>query len=121
MLDVAAEHLRTLLGILAQHVPQADVLAFGSRTTGEAAPWSDLDLVVRADERIELQDLGELRDALQRSSLPFRVDISDWHRVSESFRAVIADGAVVVRRGTLPPQSPPTPSTASGSTSPLPR
>lgn len=97
MLDLPAEHIRTLLAILAQHVPHAEVRAFGSRVAGGAAPWSDLDLVVEAEQRLELGTLGALEEALQRSDLPFRVDVVDWHRVTETFREAIAGDEVLLR------------------------
>ena len=34
---------------------------------------------------------GEIQDAFEESTLPFRVDVLDWHRISPSFRRVIQD------------------------------
>jgi hypothetical protein len=33
--------------------------------------------------------LGRLKEDLQASALPFRVDVSDWHRLSSEFQALI--------------------------------
>ena len=46
MIDLQPDHLALIQTILAQHVPQAEVRAFGSRVTGAARNYSDLDLVV---------------------------------------------------------------------------
>ena len=46
MVDMSDADLAVVLGILAQHVPDCMVRAFGSRVRGGARPYSDLDLVV---------------------------------------------------------------------------
>ena len=94
MVDVAPEHLARLREILAACVPAAAVHLFGSRTTGAARPYSDLDLAIDAGGPIELSILGALEEALQASDLPFRVEVVDWHRISEPFREVIRSAAV---------------------------
>jgi predicted nucleotidyltransferase len=91
MLDVSAEHLGLIVALLGEHVPGAEVLAFGSRVRGGAKKHSDLDLVVRSAGRLSLSTLGELRLAFQESDLPFRVDVVDWHAISDSFRSIIAE------------------------------
>ena len=42
----------------------------------------------------DLQDAlkaAVIQDAFDESTLPFRVDVLDWHRISPSFRRVIQD------------------------------
>lgn len=89
MLDVRPEELRTLKAILSVHLPGVDVWAFGSRAGGKPKPHSDLDLALITDRPIPLGKLAMLEDDLADSDLPFRVDLVDWSRASESFRAVI--------------------------------
>lgn len=59
-------------------------------------PWSDLDLVIIGDARMTPRDLGELREALEESTLPIRVDLVDWHATSPAFREAIAAQAVLL-------------------------
>ena len=91
MVDVSAEQLALIVAIVGRHVPGAEVLAFGSRVRGGAKKHSDLDLVVRSATSMSLATLGELRLAFQESDLPFRVDVVDWHAISDSFRSIIAE------------------------------
>ena len=65
----------------------------GSRVTGHAKPFSDLDLVVMGDEPLSLTTLAEIRDAFDESDLPFTVDIVEWATASAAFRRVIAEQA----------------------------
>ena len=43
--------------------------------------------------------LGLLVEAFQESTLPFRVDVLDWHETSPSFQAIIAEQYAVIQAG----------------------
>ena len=94
MIDVSAEQLAVIRAILDARVPGCKVLAFGSRANGRARKHSDLDLVVVGNTRLAFRTLAFLRADFEESTLPFRVEVLDWHRISESFRAVIDKSAV---------------------------
>ena len=75
MLDLTPTQLALVRGLLAGHVPDREVRAFGSRVTGRARRWSDLDLVVMGREALSDLALAHLRADLEDSDLPFRVDL----------------------------------------------
>jgi predicted nucleotidyltransferase len=87
--------------ILAIHLPEADVLAYGSRASGAAHDGSDLDLVARNPHNplVPVANLGEVRDAFSESNLPILVDIQDWARIPDSFREEIERTGVVIFTG----------------------
>jgi predicted nucleotidyltransferase len=89
MIDLTPAHLALVKHILAAHLPALEVRAFGSRVTGQARHYSDLDLVIMSREKIDRAALYRLEEAFVASDLPFRVDVLDWQRLSESFRQVI--------------------------------
>ncbi len=89
MLDVEPQHLATLRAILHRLVPDATVLAYGSRVSGTARPASDLDMTIIGDAPLSLVKRAELRQAFEESDLPFRVDFHDWHTTDEAFRRII--------------------------------
>ena len=89
MLDLAPEHLTEVRRILAAHLPDHEVRAFGSRVQGTARPFSDLDLAVMGEAPLDLRRLATLKDAFVESNLPFRVDVVDWATTSETFKAII--------------------------------
>lgn len=89
MLDLIPEQLTEVRCILAQHMPNRTVRAFGSRTTGTAKPFSDLDLVIMGETPLDFRQLAALKDAFVESNLPFRVDVVDWATTSNEFRAII--------------------------------
>jgi predicted nucleotidyltransferase len=64
-----------------------EVLAYGSRVSGEAHDMSDLDLILKTQDnsRVNMNDFVNFKEALQNSNIPIIVQVLDWHRVPESF------------------------------------
>ena len=97
MIEISPAQLVEVRQILNRHVPCSEVRAFGSRVTGRTKPWSDLDLAVVGPEPIGWQNVEILKEAFQESTLPFRVDVLDWHETSPSFQAIIAQQYAVIQ------------------------
>jgi type I restriction enzyme S subunit len=83
--------------ILQQWIPSHEVWAFGSRVKGTAKPFSDLDLAVIGDTPLASDVFAALSEAFSESDLPWKVDIVDWARTGEAFRAIIARDKVVLQ------------------------
>lgn len=81
--------METVKKILAEYVPECEAKAFGSRVSGKAKPFSDLDLAVDCGKRMNFDQLRLLKEAFEESELPFRVDVIDWHGISSSFKKAI--------------------------------
>ncbi|QWR78363.1 nucleotidyltransferase family protein [Candidatus Magnetomonas plexicatena] len=88
MIDITNEELLTIKAVMAKHVPEAEVRAFGSRLTRAATALSDLDLVIKASDKIDRMTLIRLKEDLEDAPVSFRVDIVDWHRCSPEFREI---------------------------------
>lgn len=65
------------------------MFAFGSRVSGKAKPYSDLDLVVKEKNRIPINTLARLKEDFEESDIPFRVEILDWNGISREFQNII--------------------------------
>ena len=91
MNSIAIENseLDVITHILNQHVPDKRVYAFGSRVTGKAKPFSDLDLVIVTDEPLPALSMYSLATAFEESNLKFKVDIVDWASTSPQFKKII--------------------------------
>lgn len=82
--------------LLQTHLPGRRVWAFGSRATGNRVRrFSDLDLAVGGEE-LPLELLDTLREALDESRLPFKVDIVDLATLTPEFRARIEPDMVLL-------------------------
>lgn len=99
MIDISQAHLEIVRKILAEHAPEAEIRAFGSRVKGNAKEFSDLDIALVENARISFDRMRLLKEALQNSVLPFRVDVVDWNSISESFQAIVAEKFEIIRPG----------------------
>jgi predicted nucleotidyltransferase len=81
-----------LTPLLRQYAPQAEVLAYGSRVSGNCHDTSDLDLVLRNPDAPEQrqENLAALRQAVSESNIPILVDLMDWALIPQSFRDEIS-------------------------------
>ncbi len=97
MIDATPQELEIVNGILSVYVSACEVRAFGSRAKWEAKDHSDLDLVVKGESELDRGIIADLKDAFAESDLRFRVDVVDWHAVSDAFRDAIGDESVRIR------------------------
>ena len=68
-------------------LPGARVAVFGSRATGRARPFSDLDLLLCDPPRLSWAQRADLHDAFEASALPFSVDVVELDGLAEGMRA----------------------------------
>ncbi len=98
MIDVSEKDFLTIKSILEAQVPDCEVRAFGSRVSWTAKDHSDLDLVIVGSGKLENGKLDHLKYAFEESSLPFRVDVLDWHRISREFQHNIEKNFTVIKK-----------------------
>lgn len=97
-LDIDPDELAIVEAILAKHVPDATVWAFGSRATGKAKKFSDLDLCIKANQLLGIELMSVMAEDFAESNLPWKVDLVDWWSASERFRAIIDRDKVMIRQ-----------------------
>jgi uncharacterized protein len=89
-IDLSQGELTMVRAILRTHLPPATrVWVFGSRATGTAVRYSDLDLALEGDKPLGPDVLGDIAAALSESDLPYKVDVIDLRSVDPGFRAMI--------------------------------
>jgi type I restriction enzyme S subunit len=94
-LALTPEQRAIVRDILQSHLPpSAKIWVFGSRATGGAKPFSDLDLAIDAARPLTLDETASLRDAFSESDLPWKVDVVDTHTIDAGFRQIILTNAV---------------------------
>jgi predicted nucleotidyltransferase len=95
-LALSPNELAAIKAILVRHVPDASVWVFGSRATGKAKKYSDLDLCIKANQALALDVMSAMAEDFSESDLPWKVDIVDWFSVSDSFKAIIERDRVLL-------------------------
>lgn len=83
--------------ILDQVIPGAEVRVFGSRATGIARPFSDLDLLVIQPARLSWTQRADLRDQFEASDLPFLVDVVEAGALAEGMADRVRNESVSLR------------------------
>ena len=87
-IDITAKQRKIVTDLLERHLPNTTAWVYGSRAKWASRPQSDLDLVVFATPK-QNGRVSDLREALEESNLPFRVDLFVWDAVPEQFRKQI--------------------------------
>lgn len=96
-LPLSAAHWAILDPILQRHIGDREIWAFGSRVSGAARPYSDLDLAIIGDTPLPFTTLAALKEDLSDSDLPWKVDIVDWAATAPWFRDVIRSNKTPLR------------------------
>ena len=97
-IDIRLEHLEIVRDILRRHVPEYEVWAFGSRVTGNAKPYSDLDLAIITARPLSPDLWSALTEDFSESDLPWKVDVVDWAAAGEAFRRMIERAKAVIQK-----------------------
>jgi uncharacterized protein len=101
LIDLPADHKRLVLNVLRANLPPSTkAWVFGSRATGRARRYSDLDLTIDAGRRLTLDETARLTEAFSDSDLPYRVDLLDWHDIDERWRqTIVAERVALTEAG----------------------
>jgi predicted nucleotidyltransferase len=94
-IDITARQREIIIELLQTYLPGTTVWAFGSRVKFTSRPESDLDLVAFISPG-QKDRLAELKEALDESDLPFRVDVLNWDGIPDNFKTNIEKKYVVL-------------------------
>ena len=86
---LSQKQIQNILKIIKSTLPHTKIYAFGSRVTGKARKYSDLDLALDNGKDIELSRLMELKERLSETDIPFVIDLIDYQSISLAFKKII--------------------------------
>ncbi len=91
MINVAKEHLDFINKAFRLFLPDnTEVIFFGSRVSGNNRLFSDLDIAIKiGDQPAPLAILSQLNNVFDGSSIPFRIDISDYNTMNPEFQDIV--------------------------------
>ena len=96
MLDIRADIAEKIKEVIYTQLPNCEIRVFGSRSKGTAKPYSDIDIALFTAEAIDEKIMGKIETAFENSDIPIRVEVLDWHRVTDSFRRIITENYLVL-------------------------
>lgn len=73
---------------------KAAVYLFGSWARGEATALSDIDVAIEPHTALPQGTLARLRERLEESHIPYRVDVVDLRRVTPVFRRRVLEEGI---------------------------
>ena len=83
--------------IVLARIPREDysVFLFGSRAEGQERETSDLDIGFLGIKPVPEKLIREIREALDESVIPYRVDLVDFHKVDPAFKVIALKKVIV--------------------------
>lgn len=91
MIDAKDEEIEFISKTIKKHISDCEIRVFGSRIKGKARRYSDIDIAIITNGKIEWSILGKIGDEFAESEIPYRIDIIDWNAIDESFRKIIEE------------------------------
>lgn len=83
------------------HEPIEEIYIFGSYATGREIRSSDLDIMVRAKEKLSATEFVSIEQRLEDSNVTHIVDLVDYHNVDIDIREAMLENAVTIYRRPL--------------------
>jgi uncharacterized protein len=72
------------------------IYLFGSRARGDNRPYSDVDIALSSDKRIEFSQLLQVMGRLDETTLPYKFDVLDVERAEPAMKANILNEGVLI-------------------------
>lgn len=91
------DQARVVRAIVDSVIPGSQVRVFGSRATGRARLFSDLDLLFVQPARLSWAQRADLRDRFEASDLPFRVDVVEAEGLPSGMAERVVGESVLLR------------------------
>lgn len=92
-MSIKKEYQEKMLRVLTALFPDAKIYLFGSRARGTHNEFSDVDLAIDAGHKMEFRATGEAKDVMEALYIPYKVDVVDFHRVSEELgKTILSEG-----------------------------
>jgi predicted nucleotidyltransferase len=96
MISLSSDEQTTLKQVVKTYATDQpyQVYVFGSRATGKAKRYSDIDLALIGQKPVPIRILSSLHEALENSRLPYVVDVVDFQTASQQLREQISTQGV---------------------------
>lgn len=88
--DISLKEFSIIQTILTKYLSRdTKAWVFGSRANNKAFDYSDLDIALEGNKKIEAITFAKIKSDLEESSLSYTVDIVDMHAIGANFKTII--------------------------------
>ncbi|HBR70304.1 TPA: nucleotidyltransferase domain-containing protein [Candidatus Dependentiae bacterium] len=82
---VEPEYKKKLIEIINKYLPKAKIYLYGSRARGDHSEGSDIDLAIDTGKPVNFSIIGNIKEAIEESTIPLFVDVIDIQNASSNF------------------------------------
>jgi predicted nucleotidyltransferase len=83
------EYKKKIINLIVALQPTVKIYLFGSQADNTQVHGSDIDIALDAGARMKIVDVGEIREILNATNIPHKIDVVDFHFVSSDMQRMI--------------------------------
>jgi predicted nucleotidyltransferase len=91
-IDVAVQD--KIIHLIKALIPNARIYLFESRARETHAQWSDIDLAIDTGTKLSRFDIAEVKNVLEATNIPYKVDVVDIQSIPQKLRTRIAQEGI---------------------------
>lgn len=92
-LDEKTKH--KIIAVISALMPNVKIYLFGSRARGTNSSRADIDIALDGGKPLAIEDVDEIKSMFKESNIMYRIDVVDFHQVSELMRNEISKEKVI--------------------------
>lgn len=97
-LELKPEYKAKIIALTSALFPNAKIYLYGSRARGTHRERSDIDIAIDDGKEIGLAEMGEVKEVLYASNVPYRLDVVDMHCIPAYLKAAILEEGILWKR-----------------------
>ncbi|KKQ32391.1 MAG: hypothetical protein US49_C0009G0028 [candidate division TM6 bacterium GW2011_GWF2_37_49] len=88
-MSIDESYKRKIINLIAALHPNVKIYLFGSQATGTQVHGSDIDIALDAGQPMIRSEVGEVREVLNATDIPYKIDVVDFHFVHDDMQRMI--------------------------------
>lgn len=89
MKNIDNETKEKIINLIIALIPNAKIYLFGSRARETHREWSDIDLALDTGAILPTSKVGEVKDVLAATNMPYKIDVLDFNMISPTMQEII--------------------------------
>ena len=73
-----------------------EIYIFGSRVQGKSYKYSDVDIAIKGEKKLDITKIITLKSKFHDSDFPYKIDIIDLNTIDNKFKNIIQKGMIQI-------------------------